>query len=90
MGISGMYSPSQLHAYYREHFATQGFPALYMGKIFAVYIFFELIFLLSSDLKCPKVCKSQSKRIINWVWFIQKLYSSKNRSNEFLCHKNHH
>jgi hypothetical protein len=45
-----MYSPSQLHAYYREHFATQGFPALFMGKIFAVYIFFELIFLLSSDL----------------------------------------
>ena len=45
-----MYSPSQLHAYYREHFATQGFPALFMGKIFEVYIFFELIFLLSSDL----------------------------------------
>jgi len=34
-----MYSPSQLHAYYSEHFATQGFPALFMGKTFVVYIF---------------------------------------------------
>ena len=31
-----MYSPSQLHAYYREHFATQGFPALFIVKTFAV------------------------------------------------------
>ena len=27
-----MYSPSQLHAYYREHFATQGFPEFLWGK----------------------------------------------------------
>ena len=33
-----MYSPSQLLAYYREHFVTQGFPALFMGKTFAVHI----------------------------------------------------
>ena len=39
MGISDIHV-SQLHAYYREHFATQGFPALFMGKTFAVY--FEL------------------------------------------------
>ena len=24
------------------------------------------------------------------VWLVQKLYGSKNSSNEFLCHKNHH
>ena len=25
-----------------------------------------------------------------WVWFVQKVYASKNSSNEFLCHKSHH
>ena len=40
-----MYSPSQLHAYYREHFATQGFPALFMGKTFAVY-HIEILFMI--------------------------------------------
>ena len=33
-----MQSPWWLHACYREHFATQGFPALFMGKTFAVYL----------------------------------------------------
>ena len=32
-----MQSPWWLHACYREHFATQGFPALFMGKTFAVH-----------------------------------------------------
>ena len=31
-----MQSPWWLHACYREHFATQGFPAFSMGKTFAV------------------------------------------------------
>ena len=38
MGIAGIHAiPMMIKCMLQEHFATQGFPALSMGKTFAVY-----------------------------------------------------
>ena len=89
MEISGIhvFPITIVHAYYREHFATQGFPALFMGKTFAVQLSFPGRSIMYSTLESGiyvEQCTAVNKRK---AWKFAKknkrMALNKRRASEF-------